>query len=70
MRLSDIMGQAGLTMFPEIGLIIFLAVFAAIVWRICVRIQAVDLDVHGRLPLNDLHTSVTCSNQRGTHETP
>ena len=53
MRLSDIMSGAGLTMFPEIGLVIFLLVFAAIVWRIYFRRHSIDLEVHGQMPLND-----------------
>lgn len=34
MRLTDIMGQLGLSFYPQVGLIIFLVVFGAIVLRV------------------------------------
>lgn len=69
MRLSDIMSGADLTVFPEVGLIIFLLVFASIVWRVCFRAHSRDLEIHARLPFNDHSTHQQFqSSMRDSHE--
>ena len=34
MRLSDIVGHAGLAFWPQVALVIFLGVFIAVSWRV------------------------------------
>ena len=53
MRLSDVISHMKLTSFPEIGLVIFLIVFAAIVWRVYLRRGARALESFKSLPLDD-----------------
>jgi len=53
MRLTDIMSNAGLALFPQIGLLIFLAVFACIVARVYSRRRAADFDRWATLALQD-----------------
>lgn len=44
MRLSDIMSGMDLTVYPEIGLVIFLGVFAAIAARLYGRRRRAELE--------------------------
>lgn len=37
MSLKDIMSHADLTLYPEVALVIFMAVFAAMAWRVSRR---------------------------------
>ena len=52
MRLSDVMGHAGLSIYAEIALVIFLGVFVAIVIRLFTSKRS-DLERHARMPLDD-----------------
>ena len=52
MKLSDIMGNSGLTLYAEIALILFLVVFVAIVIRVFATRRS-DMDRNARLPLDD-----------------
>lgn len=56
MRLSDIMGRAGLSVYAEIALVLFLIVFVAVVIRIFTARRA-DMDRRARMPLEDEPTS-------------
>lgn len=53
MRLTDIMSSAGLSIFPQIGLVIFLIVFACVVARVLGRGRNADMDRWARLALHD-----------------
>ncbi|MCB9845211.1 MAG: hypothetical protein H6811_04400 [Phycisphaeraceae bacterium] len=52
MRLSDVMGGAGLAIFPEIALVLFLVVFALVSLRTVRQPRATREDL-ARLPLAD-----------------
>ncbi len=53
MRLSDIMSHMNLTVYPEVAMVLFLAVFAAVAWRVFRRRNAAELEAQGSLPLDD-----------------
>ena len=53
MRLSDIMSHMNLTLFPEVAMVLFLGVFAVVVWRVYRRRGAAELESHAALPLDD-----------------
>ncbi len=53
MRLSDIMSNMDLTVYPQVALVIFLAVFAAVVWRVFHRRTASEFAAHASLPLDE-----------------
>ena len=53
MRLSDIMAGLDLTIFPQIALVIFLGVFAAVVGRALSRSRRAELEHAASLPLDD-----------------
>ena len=55
MRLSDIMANAGLAGYAEIALILFMVVFAAIVWRIFRPGRQQEMNAAARMPLDDEH---------------
>ena len=52
-RLSDIMAHAGLSMYAEVALVLFLLVFIGIVIRTFSPSQRKALDEASRLPLED-----------------
>lgn len=53
MRLSDIMSGAGLSIYAQIALVIFLATFIAIVIRTFAPSRNREMDELARLPLED-----------------
>ncbi len=53
MKLSDIMGHAGLSAYAEIALILFLAAFVAVLVRTFRSSDRAELDRVSRLPLED-----------------
>lgn len=53
MKLSDIMGNAGLSQYAQIALIIFLVVFIAIVIRTWAPSRRQELYDASMIPLND-----------------
>lgn len=55
MRLSDIMGGAGLSGYAEIALVIFLVAFLAIVLAIFAPSRKKEFDAAARMPLDDIH---------------
>jgi cbb3-type cytochrome oxidase subunit 3 len=56
MRLSDIMSGAGLSVYAQIALLIFLATFVAIVIRTFAPSRRREMDEAARLPLDDGRT--------------
>ncbi|MBL0173332.1 MAG: cbb3-type cytochrome c oxidase subunit 3 [Gemmatimonadaceae bacterium] len=53
MKLSDIMGNAGLSMYAQVALLIFFAVFIAIIIRTWAPSRRGELQEAAMLPLND-----------------
>lgn len=53
MSLSDIMGNMDLSVYPQIGLVIFLAVFAGMVVRICSRRDRAEWRRCGEIPMTE-----------------
>lgn len=53
MKLSDIMGHAGLSAYAEVALILFFAAFLAILVRTLRWTDRTELDRVSRLPLED-----------------
>lgn len=54
MKLSDIMGAAtGLAIYAEIGLVLFLGAFVAILFQVASRTRARDWEEAKALPLSD-----------------
>ena len=53
MKLSDIMGHAGLSVYAEIALVLFLLTFVAVLIRLFAPSQRAALEQAGRLPLDD-----------------
>lgn len=53
MRLSEIMGRLDLAFWPQAALVIFLAVFASVVWRLYARTSREEMERAGRLPLEE-----------------
>ncbi len=53
MKLSDIMGNAGLSMYAQVALLIFFAVFIAIIIRTWAPSRRRELQDAAMLPLND-----------------
>lgn len=53
MRLSDVMSHLDLTVYPEIGLVLFLSVFVAVVLRVWHRRRGEDFAAIGAMPLNE-----------------
>ena len=53
MRLTDIMSGAGLSIYAQIALVIFVAVFVAIVLRTFAPSRRKEMDELARLPLED-----------------
>jgi cbb3-type cytochrome oxidase subunit 3 len=51
MRLSELMSNMDLSFYPQVALVIFLAVFTGVVIRLFTR--AKDYEEASRLPLND-----------------
>ena len=53
MKLSDIMGNAGLSAYAEVALVLFLGVFIAIVIRTFAPSRRRELDEASMIPLDD-----------------
>jgi cbb3-type cytochrome oxidase subunit 3 len=53
MKLSDIMSYAGLSMYAQVAMVLFLAVFIAIAIRTFLPSRRQELDDASRLPLDD-----------------
>lgn len=66
MSLSDIMGHMDLSVYPQIGLVIFLAVFGLVVARLMGRASAAKSREHALIPLAD--EPVRSISRTETHE--
>jgi len=53
MKLSDIMSHAGLAIYAEVALLIFLAAFLAIAWSVLRPSRKAGYDAAARMPLDD-----------------
>ncbi len=53
MKLSDVMGHAGLAIYAEVAMILFLFAFAIILWRVFAPANRRAMEEAGRLPLDD-----------------
>lgn len=53
MKLSDIMSHAGLAIYAEVALVIFLVAFLAIAWRVLRPSRKAGYDAAARMPLDD-----------------
>jgi cbb3-type cytochrome oxidase subunit 3 len=53
MTIKDIMARAGLSLFGEIALVVFLVAFLFIVWRVMSPSRKQELDRMANLPLDD-----------------
>jgi hypothetical protein len=63
MKLSDIVGAAsGLAIYAEIGLVLFLGAFIAVLFQVASRSRAKDWEEARALPLSDSNERV-----RGRH---
>ncbi len=67
MKLSDIMGNAGLSIYAEVALVLFLAAFVAIIWWVFRPTARTRWQQDAQLPFDD--GSVPPSRSAGvTHE--
>ena len=55
MRLSDIMGHAGLSTYAEVALVIFLIAFLLIAVGVFAPSRTREFDEASRMPLDDVH---------------
>lgn len=53
MSLSDIVGNLGLTLFPIVGMLLFLSVFVGVLVRVTRAEHRRELDEASRLPFDD-----------------
>jgi cbb3-type cytochrome oxidase subunit 3 len=53
MKLSDVVGHAGLAIYAQIALLLFLAVFVAVVIRVFRPSAKADLEAAGAMALDD-----------------
>lgn len=53
MKLSDVMAAAGLELYAEVALVLFVAVFATVLFRTFNKARRAELDAAGALPLTD-----------------
>jgi cbb3-type cytochrome oxidase subunit 3 len=53
MKLSDVVANAGLALWAEIALILFVIAFAAVLWRVFRPSSRAEHDRMSRLPLDD-----------------
>ncbi|HMN41093.1 MAG TPA: cbb3-type cytochrome c oxidase subunit 3 [Phycisphaerales bacterium] len=53
MRMSDIVSSLGLSIYPIVGMVLFLGVFVGVIVRIASRRRLAELDRAAWLPLAD-----------------
>ena len=53
MKLSDIMGHAGLSLYAQVALLLFLAVFIAVIIRTWAPSRRREMQDAAMIPLND-----------------
>lgn len=59
MKLSDVMSGAGLSIYAEIAMVIFMAVFIGIVIHLFRPSRRESLERHGAIPLDEGRTDKT-----------
>lgn len=59
MRLSDVMSHTDLSVFPELAMVLFIAAFAGVLWRVFGRRGAAELPSLASMPLEEC-PSVEC----------
>ncbi len=55
MKLSDIMANAGLSIYAEVALVLFMLAFLGIVWWVLRRANTVRWKSAAQMPLDDVH---------------
>jgi cbb3-type cytochrome oxidase subunit 3 len=68
MKLSDIMGNAGLSVYAEVALVLFLAAFLGIVWWVFRPAARRRWDAAARLPLDEAPVVTARSAGGSAHE--
>lgn len=66
MKLSDIMANAGLSIYAEVALVLFLAAFLAIVWWVFRRRNTRHWEKAAMMPLDDEHPQEPRNRQEQT----
>ncbi len=66
MRLSDIVSYMDLSVYPQVALVLFLAVFGAVLWRISGKSKARQIEALGLIPLQDGADPAPVRNAPGT----
>jgi cytochrome c oxidase cbb3-type subunit 4 len=67
-KLSDIMSHAGLSIYAEVALIIFLVAFVGIVWWVFRPSARNRWEADARLPLDELPKKPSRPTAGGSHE--
>jgi cbb3-type cytochrome oxidase subunit 3 len=67
MSLTDIMSGAGLSLYAEIALLLFLVAFCLIVWRTFSPSRKNEMERAAQLPLEDDTPTLTPHNARSTN---
>ena len=55
MKLSDIMANAGLSIYAEVALVLFMLAFLGIVWWVLRRANTARWKSAAQMPLDDVH---------------
>ena len=53
MSLSELMSSMDLSVYPQVALVLFLAVFVSVTWRIFTRRGREECRAHALLPLDE-----------------
>lgn len=67
MSLTDLMSGAGLSIYAEVALVLFLAAFVLVVWRVYAPAMKDHWNAAARLPLDDDGSVPAPTNSRTTH---
>lgn len=72
MKLSDVVGHAGLAFYTEVALILFFIVFIGVLWRTWSPSRRAELEAQGRMPLesDSPPREVTTTKSQGPNATP
>ncbi|MCU0625634.1 MAG: cbb3-type cytochrome c oxidase subunit 3 [Gemmatimonadaceae bacterium] len=65
MKLSDVVANAGLAIYAQIALVLFLAVFVAVAWRVFRPSRKADLESAGGMALHDAPQSDSPTSRLG-----
>jgi cbb3-type cytochrome oxidase subunit 3 len=55
MKLSDIMANAGLSIYAEVALVLFMLAFLGILWWVFRRANTARWNAAAQMPLDDVH---------------